>query len=200
MFKASVARQAVRAINRATSRPAARAAASRPALTIPASRSISSTPVLSKDNSEKKDPALRATGASGQHEGEYARTDESVKIEYPRAEEVPRSPIVQGRGGMHFKRTLASFSLENKVTVITGGARGLGLVMGQAVVASGSDLAIVDLNSKFYAAVALPARREQGFLTSSRGRSRRAGKEACCPVQGGEPWIGGGGVSLIEHY
>jgi NAD(P)-dependent dehydrogenase (short-subunit alcohol dehydrogenase family) len=51
---------------------------------------------------------------------------------------------------MHFKRTLASFSLENKVSVVTGGARGLGLVMGQALVASGSDLAIVDLNSTYY--------------------------------------------------
>lgn len=44
------------------------------------------------------------------------------------------------------QRTLASFSLEGRVAVITGGARGLGLVMGQALVASGADLAIVDLN------------------------------------------------------
>jgi NAD(P)-dependent dehydrogenase (short-subunit alcohol dehydrogenase family) len=50
---------------------------------------------------------------------------------------------------MHFKRTLAQFSLENKVSLVTGGARGLGLVMSQALVASGSDLAIVDLNRKF---------------------------------------------------
>ena len=50
---------------------------------------------------------------------------------------------------MHFKRTLASFSLENKVSMVTGGARGLGLVMAQGLVASGSDLAIVDLNSMF---------------------------------------------------
>ncbi|KAL2013666.1 hypothetical protein VTN00DRAFT_1191 [Thermoascus crustaceus] len=154
MFKPSVTRQAIRAVSQATSRPAARAAAYRPALSIPASRSISSTPFLSKDNNNlKKDPILRATtaapeGASGQHEGEYARTDESVKIEYPEDDEMPRSPIVQGRGGMHFKRTLASFSLENKVSVVTGGARGLGLVMGQALVASGSDLAIVDLNKE----------------------------------------------------
>ena len=45
-------------------------------------------------------------------------------------------------------RTLASFSLENRVAVVTGGARGLGLVMGQAIVESGADLAIVDLNSR----------------------------------------------------
>jgi D-arabinitol 2-dehydrogenase len=32
--------------------------------------------------------------------------------------------------------------------VVTGGARGLGLVMGQALINSGADLAIVDLNSR----------------------------------------------------
>jgi len=47
-----------------------------------------------------------------------------------------------------FKRTLASFSLEDKVGLVTGGARGLGLVMSQALVVSGSDVAIVDLNSE----------------------------------------------------
>lgn len=48
---------------------------------------------------------------------------------------------------MHLKRTLATFSLEGRTAVITGGARGLGLVMGQALVNSGADLAIVDMNS-----------------------------------------------------
>lgn len=33
--------------------------------------------------------------------------------------------------------------------MVTGGARGLGLVMGQGMVVSGADLAIVDLNSEF---------------------------------------------------
>lgn len=33
--------------------------------------------------------------------------------------------------------------------MVTGGARGLGLVMGQGIVVSGGDLAIVDLNSEF---------------------------------------------------
>ncbi|KAI5300497.1 hypothetical protein KEM55_007003 [Ascosphaera atra] len=45
-------------------------------------------------------------------------------------------------------RTLASFSLEGSVTAVTGGARGLGMVMGYACVESGSDLAIVDLNEQ----------------------------------------------------
>lgn len=59
---------------------------------------------------------------------------------------MPRSRPVQGRGGAHSKRTLASFSLEGKTAVVTGGARGLGLVMAQALVISGADLAIVDMN------------------------------------------------------
>jgi hypothetical protein len=81
--------------------------------------------------------------------GKYARTDENVRVEYPKDHELQRTPVVQGRGGRHFKRTLPTFSLEGRVSVITGGARGLGLVMGQGLVASGSDLAIVDLNGEF---------------------------------------------------
>ncbi|KAL2122120.1 hypothetical protein VTJ04DRAFT_2575 [Mycothermus thermophilus] len=41
---------------------------------------------------------------------------------------------------------LASFSLKDKLVVVTGGARGLGLVMGYGIVASGAELAIVDIN------------------------------------------------------
>lgn len=108
-----------------------------------------------KKDDPSKDPILSATnkapaGASGEHEGQFARTDESVQIEYPPDSEMPAQPVVQGRGGMHFKRTLASFSLESKVSLVTGGARGLGLVMAQGLVASGSDLAIVDLNSESF--------------------------------------------------
>lgn len=54
----------------------------------------------------------------------------------------------QSLKGIQQKRTLAQFSLENTVTVVTGGAQGLGLVMTQALVASGSNVAIVDLRSK----------------------------------------------------
>lgn len=41
-----------------------------------------------------------------------------------------------------------AFSLAGKLVLLTGAARGLGLVMGQAIVASGADLAMVDLNSR----------------------------------------------------
>ena len=121
---------------------------------IPQARLISSTLCLrEKDSGRGFDPESASTTASeesAEYEGKYARTDESIHVEYPPDSEMPLTPIVQGRGGRHFKRTLASFSLEDKVSVITGGARGLGLVMAQGLVASGSDLAIVDLNGEIY--------------------------------------------------
>jgi D-arabinose 1-dehydrogenase-like Zn-dependent alcohol dehydrogenase len=121
---------------------------------------LSTTPRLLKDqdddNVEKPpnpdDPIYHATtagepGAFGEHEGQYARTDESITVEYPE-EDLPRGKPIQGRGGPHFKKTLASFSLEGKTAIVTGGARGLGLVMAQALAESGAEVALVDLNSK----------------------------------------------------
>lgn len=81
-------------------------------------------------------------------EGSFARTDPSVEVKYPDEDEIPSSTPIQGRGGLHVKRTLASFSLEGKVGMVTGGARGLGLVMAQAMVISGADMAIIDLNKE----------------------------------------------------
>jgi len=49
---------------------------------------------------------------------------------------------------LHFKKTLASFSLEGRSAIVTGGARGLGLVMAQALAQSGADVALVDLNKE----------------------------------------------------
>ncbi|OJJ83041.1 putative D-arabinitol dehydrogenase ArbD [Aspergillus glaucus CBS 516.65] len=153
MFRPTIARQALKAL-KTSARPSAFAASSsslRSSFVRPLSSSIPRT----KDN--KKDPkngflesatTKAPQGASGEQEGKYARTDEDIVIPYPDDAHMPAQPIVQGRGGMHFKRTLAQFSLENKVTVVTGGARGLGLVMAQAIVASGSDIAIVDLNKE----------------------------------------------------
>ncbi|KAI5867852.1 NAD(P)-binding protein [Durotheca rogersii] len=80
--------------------------------------------------------------------GAFARTDDSITVKYPEEDALPPSTPVQGRGGFHMKRTLASFSLEGKVGVVTGGARGLGLVMGQGMVISGANLAIVDMNKE----------------------------------------------------
>ena len=110
-------------------------------------RSLTSTTKLYKE--DKRFNQLVADG-DNKHEGSFARTDKAVRVEYPEEHDLPRSKPVQGRGGLHFKRTLASFSLEGRVGVVTGGARGLGLVMSQAMVVSGADVAIVDLNSKYF--------------------------------------------------
>lgn len=97
---------------------------------------------------DKRTPAEKLVyGNDHSHAGSFSRTDNTVSIEYPGEDREPTSAPVQGRGGMHFKRTLASFSLEGRVGIVTGGARGLGLVMSQALVISGCDVAIVDLNS-----------------------------------------------------
>jgi NAD(P)-dependent dehydrogenase (short-subunit alcohol dehydrogenase family) len=69
-------------------------------------------------------------------------------VHYPPDHELPSSTPVTGAGrtGSNVLPTLATFSLQDRVGVVTGGARGLGLVMGQGMVISGADLAIVDLN------------------------------------------------------
>jgi D-arabinitol 2-dehydrogenase len=88
-------------------------------------------------------------GGKDGFQGTLARTDSSVQVGHPPENELPKSRLVQGRGGLHYQRTLSSFSLEGKVGVVTGGARGLGLMMSQALIISGADLAIVDLDSKY---------------------------------------------------
>ncbi|OIW31329.1 D-arabinitol dehydrogenase [Coniochaeta ligniaria NRRL 30616] len=82
--------------------------------------------------------------------GSHARTDDSIKVVYPAAADLPSSAPVSGAGqtGTNALPTLATFSLQGRVGVVTGGARGLGLVMGQGMVISGADLAIVDLNKE----------------------------------------------------
>lgn len=140
MFRSQLIRGAARAAQAARGPVAAR---SSPA--IPSLRSIHSTPSLRRDEDKPEDV-----------ENSFARTDPSIEVEYPEEADLPPSTPVQGRGGLHFKRTLASFSLEGRVGVVTGGARGLGLVMSQAMVISGADVAIVDLNSGFFSPVARP--------------------------------------------
>jgi D-arabinitol 2-dehydrogenase len=116
-------------------------------------KSFSTSSSLSKDK-PKTDAEIHAAttagqpGESGDHEGQFARTDKRISVGYPEEDDLPRSIPVQGRGGLHFKKTLASFSLEGRTAVVTGGARGLGLVMAQALAESGADIALVDLNSK----------------------------------------------------
>ena len=107
---------------------------------------LGSVRAISSSNSHGKHEGL--PGHNDEHQGTFSRTDKEVVIEHPPEEEFPRSVPYQGRGGVHNRRTLAAFSLEDRVGVVTGGARGLGLIMAQALVISGADVALVDLNSK----------------------------------------------------
>ncbi|WPH05042.1 Hypothetical protein R9X50_00794100 [Acrodontium crateriforme] len=147
MFKTNLLRQVTRAAIRQT--PAFTATARQPA----AVRAFTNSALLREKKDDDLDHTrhdeLTTTGPPGasEHEGKFSRTDETIQVEYNENEE-PASRPVQGRGGFHFKRTLASFSLEGRVGVVTGGARGLGLVMSQALVVSGADVAIVDLNKE----------------------------------------------------
>jgi hypothetical protein len=110
-----------------------------------AARSFST---VARQNDRFKLPNAINNSGSSEFEGTLARTDSTVQVEHPSESDLPTSEPVTGRGGFHHKRTLPSFSLEGKVGVVTGGARGLGLMMSQSLIISGSDLAIVDLDSK----------------------------------------------------
>lgn len=107
-------------------------------------RSISSTTFYKK---EKPSAEVFLRGGAI-HEGSFSRTDKNVSFSQPNEDNMPRSTPMQLRGGLHSRPTLASLSLEGRVGVVTGGARGLGLVMAQALFISGADVALVDLNSK----------------------------------------------------
>jgi hypothetical protein len=87
-----------------------------------------------KNNQSTQPKATETTPAEEEPAaGLYARTDESITVEYPPDEQLPVSePVVgAGRAGVNVFPTLATFSLQGKVGVVTGGARGLGLVMGR---------------------------------------------------------------------
>ena len=81
--------------------------------------------------------------------GSHSRTERDIEVKQPPDRAMPSSAPATGQGGQFAKPTLASFSLEGKVGVVTGGARGLGLVMAQGMFVSGADIALVDLNGLF---------------------------------------------------
>ena len=101
-------------------------------------------------NEDKNTPraAEKALNNNDDHRGSFSRTDNRVVIEHPEEDDYPEETQYSGRGGHHFKRTLPTFTLDGKSVVITGGARGLGLVMSQACLLSGANVALVDLNSE----------------------------------------------------
>ncbi|KAL6249966.1 hypothetical protein RBB50_002267 [Rhinocladiella similis] len=114
------------------------------------SQFISNTPRRRDPSDPYHKASTEAVGQSaGPHEGSASRTDKEIVVEYPDDEkDLPPERPLRGRGGVHFVRTLPTFSLEGRTAIVTGGARGLGLVMGQALVSSGADLAIVDMNKE----------------------------------------------------
>lgn len=158
MIKSSLLRQVSRASTTAVRPPTSLPFTSpTPAARLTSSIRPFTTTRIPRDNANKKDDdelddrhdEYSTSGSPGsfEHEGRFSRTDNSIRVQYPDEPDLPSSKPVQGRGGFHFKRTLATFSLEDRVGLVTGGARGLGLVMSQALVVSGADVAIVDLNS-----------------------------------------------------
>ncbi|KAL2198620.1 hypothetical protein P885DRAFT_32374 [Corynascus similis CBS 632.67] len=125
--------------------------------TVPPSRQQGSGRSSSNNNNNDNKKTQNVTEKKSAEEatlvptaGAFARTDDSITVEYPPEHQLPASVPVEGtdRAGAHIFPTLATFSLQGKVGVVTGGARGLGLVMGQGLVISGADLAIVDLNKE----------------------------------------------------
>ena len=112
-------------------------------------RPITCSTKLYKEDKRTPRVAEKALENHDDHHGSFSRTDNTVQIEYPDEADHPRETPYEGHGGMHFKRTLQTFTLDDKVAVVTGGARGLGLVMSQACLLSGANVAIVDLNSMF---------------------------------------------------
>lgn len=142
--------QAIRQVARAARVQAPRAALRQAQPALSSVRHFTNSPRRFEKSTDEDDVNYATTsgepGQSGDHEGQYARTNQDIKVEYPEEKDLPPSNPVVGKGGEHFKRTLASFSLEGRVAVVTGGARGLGLVMAQALVTSGADVAIVDMN------------------------------------------------------
>jgi D-arabinitol 2-dehydrogenase len=115
-------------------------------------------------------------------EGSLARTDYRLIVEHPQEDDLPTNSPVQGRGGSNHKRTLASFSLEGKVGVVTGGARGLGSMMSQALILSGADLTIVDLQHTYDCKHPL----EFCALTKNRAGSRTSSRAASRDIQARE--------------
>ncbi|KAI3479772.1 hypothetical protein L1887_58167 [Cichorium endivia] len=103
----------------------------------------SSSRSMSQDNKGKAKPLDTAP---------FASTKDDVVVPYP--EDSSRHPAddvghntTGGRVGRHTQRTLASFSMEGKVCVVTGAARGIGNLIARTFVESGANhVAIVDLN------------------------------------------------------
>jgi D-arabinitol 2-dehydrogenase len=79
----------------------------------------------------------------------FAHTDSLVPVGRPGERHIPQSKQNYGQT-TRSSRIMSLFSMKGKVCVVTGGVRGLGLVMSQALIISGADVAIVDLNRRLF--------------------------------------------------
>src|SRR5215471_12553059 len=97
MFRQSATRDVVRAVIPLTSITAVPFTSGRLSKT----RCLSSSPCFRKNGGAKHGGPVRNTAAtapgeeSGELEGQFARTDENVRVEYPEDHEMPQSPIIQ---------------------------------------------------------------------------------------------------------
>lgn len=107
-------------------------------------RTLSSTQTLRNDSSISEDTKTTTIDSKA---GKFATTDESITNHYPGHGFKLRADKPDHHGGRHYNRTLSSFSLEGKVCVVTGAARGLGYTMTQAFIESGAEVAIIDLDA-----------------------------------------------------
>ena len=108
-------------------------------------RPLTSSTKLYEEDKRSPRVAERALDSHDNHHGAFSRTDNRIQLNHPEDARLEEKSY-EGTGGMHFKRTLSTFTLEGRTVVVTGGARGLGLVMSQACLLSGANVAIVDLN------------------------------------------------------
>ncbi|OAR02554.1 hypothetical protein LLEC1_05745 [Akanthomyces lecanii] len=117
--------------------PLVRSAGRRCAVTRPAL--VSQTPITLR--------ALHDGPPRRNKPGSHSQTDSDIEIPFPPEDELPSEPVRRA-GGQYVKPTLQTFSLDKNVGLVTGGARGLGLVIAQGMVYSGADVALVDMNSE----------------------------------------------------
>ncbi|KAJ9115603.1 hypothetical protein QFC20_000928 [Naganishia adeliensis] len=97
-------------------------------------RSFTTTPQLRNDGYNKHRVQVKEPSA--------ATTDDSMKVPYVEPE-VGKEPSLKPR------RTLSTFSMEGKVCVVTGGARGIGHMISGAFLESGAtQIAILDLRKE----------------------------------------------------
>ncbi|WVQ85598.1 hypothetical protein IAT38_007764 [Cryptococcus sp. DSM 104549] len=84
-------------------------------------------------------------------EPKIAAIDETFTFEHPKkwSDKHPGHDMQTGDFGRHTKRTLASFSMEGKVCLVTGAARGLGNMMARTFVESGANaIVLVDIKKE----------------------------------------------------